>query len=481
MIPLTLWLWSIFLGLLFWGTSSLRHLLLQSNAYDLGLFDQWAWLLATGEAPISSMEGVHVLADHAAWLFPLIALPYKAIATTQWLLLSQSFALTLTAIPLWVLSRKTGLSLKHSWLVCYLWWLQPVVFNTNLFDFHPEVWAMPALAGCFIALREGKLLPWFAMILVLLGCRDGLALIVIGLGIGAALQRRWQMACMAWLMGFGWLFFLSYWFYPLLKGEGVRAASRYTYLGNSFSEIALNITSNPIIAFKSVLTLDALGYIILITAGLLPFWRRASLTTIATAAPLIISNLISASNSQRTLIHHYNLPVALIFVVAAVNGIAVDPHQKFPWRKLAWVSLTWALLAKPWFFSGPYLERRALIGSAQLAIKSINQTDSVLTTSYLVPHLSHRKQIEFPKLKASSIDIDRFDVLLLNPLDPGWASNTITQNELITKAINDGWECSSFKAKGLKFCRNTEPNHNTNMSLKDINDAYKNQTATPTN
>ena len=60
---------SVGLGLLLWVITATRHGLLQSNAYDLGLFDQWAWLIGSGAAPISSMEHVHVLAG----LGPLVA------------------------------------------------------------------------------------------------------------------------------------------------------------------------------------------------------------------------------------------------------------------------------------------------------------------------------------------------------------------------------------------------------------------------
>ena len=66
--PAALWCCSAVLGLLGWGCSALRHDLLQSNAYDLGLFDQWVWLIGRGLEPVSSMEHVHVLADHGAWL-----------------------------------------------------------------------------------------------------------------------------------------------------------------------------------------------------------------------------------------------------------------------------------------------------------------------------------------------------------------------------------------------------------------------------
>jgi uncharacterized membrane protein len=38
--PTRLWWCAALLGFLGWGCSALRHYLLQSNAYDLGLFDQ---------------------------------------------------------------------------------------------------------------------------------------------------------------------------------------------------------------------------------------------------------------------------------------------------------------------------------------------------------------------------------------------------------------------------------------------------------
>ena len=44
-----------------------RHYLLQSNAYDLGLFDQWIWLTSKNIPSYSTMTGLHMFADHGAW------------------------------------------------------------------------------------------------------------------------------------------------------------------------------------------------------------------------------------------------------------------------------------------------------------------------------------------------------------------------------------------------------------------------------
>ena len=97
-------------GLLLWGLAAARHGLLQSNAYDLGLFDQWAWLIGSGAEPTSSMEAVHVLADHGAWVFYLAGAAYWIVPSVQWLLASQALALSFTVIPIWWLARQANLT-----------------------------------------------------------------------------------------------------------------------------------------------------------------------------------------------------------------------------------------------------------------------------------------------------------------------------------------------------------------------------------
>jgi uncharacterized membrane protein len=452
--PGALWLWCLALALVLWGAAALRHALLQSNAYDLGLFDQWAWLLARGLPPISSMEGVHVMADHAAWLFPLVALPYRWLPSIQWLFASQALALSLTALPLWVVARQAGLGMRLAWLACGLWWLQPVVFNANLFDFHPEVWAMPALAGCFWALRAGRRWLWLGLLLVLLGCRDGLALVVLGLGLAAALERRWRAAALAAGLGLGWLLLLSRWLYPLLRGGGPKAAAAaYGHLGGSVEAVALNLLSRPQRLLEQVGPGHALVYLLLLAVAVAPFWRRPSLPTLAAAIPLVAANLVSETSAQRTLIHHYNLPVAVIAVVAAIDGLAVARPVGLPWRRLAWATLCWAALAKPWFFTGPYLERFDQLKATGAAIASISPGAAVLTTSPLVPQLSQRTLVAFPHPPGDPALLQRFDVLLLDPGDPGWASDRASQERLLAGARQAGWHCRRWGDGELELCR----------------------------
>ncbi len=453
--PRKFFLISLIIALFFWACAATRHALLQSNAYDLGLFDQWIWLVSRGFPPYSSMEGVHILADHGAWLLYLAAIPYYFYPTVHWLFFTQAFALVFTALPLWFLGRNAGLSSKFCWLVCGLWWLQPVVFNVNLFDFHPEVWVMPILASCYLFLRINRPYIWFFMLLLLLGSRDGLILVVAGLGTEQVYRRNFTWGLSAIGLSLGWLAFLNKWLYPTLTGStnGPKAAANlFPYLGSSLDEIILNLFRNPFLIFQNIDYIGGFVYLILITISIAPFWQKRSLPVLIGALPLIFINILSAESPQRTLIHHYSLPVSLIFVVAAIDGLAMHPKQHIPWKKFVWTSICWASLAKPWFFTGPYMERFDSLLLVREAIQEVSPNSRIIATSYLVPHLSQRVTIGFPRSNSFINNLEGVDTLLLNPSDPGWASSQSVQRELIDLAIKDGWKCKNW-SNGLEMCK----------------------------
>ena len=450
--PAALWWCSAVLGLLGWGCSALRHHLLQSNAYDLGLFDQWAWLIGRGLEPVSSMEHVHVLADHGAWLLYGAGAAYGLLPGVHWLFASQAIALSFTAIPIWWLGQQAGLSPKHCWLACALWWLQPVVFNTILFDFHPETWVMPAFALALWAERAEKPRLWLALLLLMLGARDGLILVIAGMALDLGWRQRWRWCAAAGGLSTGWLFILSQRLYPLLRGgSGPKAAERmFGHLGDGFLSLLSSLEWGEIAFYLLILSLP-LGWL----------WRRSSRSTLLIGSPLLLVNLLSASASYRTLVHHYSLPLALIAVVAAIRGGLQSPSRRgIPTWGLIWATACWLALAKPWFFTGPYLERQSDLEDVRDAIALIKPNDSVLTTSYLVPQLSQRSAIAFPKRSSRRpLAETSWSVLLLNPKDPGWGSSARVQRSLLDQAQANGWSCQRWPSS-LSLCQKveTEPN-----------------------
>ena len=443
--PRQLWGLAVGLGLIGWGCSALRHGLLQSNAYDLGLFDQWVWLISQGLPPISSMEHVHMLADHGAWLLYVTGGLYRILPSVQWLLGGQALALSLTAIPIWWLAQQAGLRPRGCWLACGLWWLQPVVFNTLLFDVHPETWVMPAFGFALWAERDNRPRLWLLLLLLLLGARDGLVLVIGGMALDLALRRRWRWSAATLGLATGWLLLLSRWLYPLLRnGEGPKAASR----------MFGHLLGAPLNVLQQLDWGGGLTYLLLLALPCGLLWRRRSLPVLLIGLPLVLVNLLSASPSYRTLIHHYSLPLAVLAVLGAIDGALQDAAgRRGPAWALAWASACWLALAKPWFFTGPYLQRLAQLDQARSAITRIQPDDAVLTTSFLVPQLSQRRTIAFPKRSSNhSLESGPWTALLLNPEDPGWGSKRSVQRDLLNQARDRNWSCQHWSS-GLTLCQ----------------------------
>ena len=157
---------------LFFLLAVTRHYLLQSNAYDLGLFDQWIWLTSKNIPSYSTMTGLHMFADHGAWTLYIASFIYKLIPNINILFFTQSLSLCFTTIPLWLLCKKNNLSSRICFLMSTFWLLQPVVFNVNLFDFHPEVWSMPFIAFYYYFEKNKNFLKSILITFIILGTRD---------------------------------------------------------------------------------------------------------------------------------------------------------------------------------------------------------------------------------------------------------------------------------------------------------------------
>lgn len=459
--PSTFWLTSALLVGLFWSLAALRHTLLQSNGFDLGIYDQVAWQMSQGLEPRSTILGLHHMGNHGAWVFYAIGPLYWLAPSVHWLFLTQALGLILTAWPLWHLGAQAGLKARERWLICGLWWLQPVVFNVNLFDFHPETWAMPLLALAIWANRAERRWLWLMGLFVAMGCRDGLTLIVMGLALEQALRRRWRWAGEALLLGGGWLLLLAKGLYPILNdGVGPAALGRYEHLGDGVGDILRNALFSPGEFLGALDWANIIFYLFLLSLPLAFYWRRSSFPLLAATLPLLAANVLSSSSAQRGLTHQYSLPLAVLLVVASMDGLTIDLRQgrlwltRRLWFCLFWATLSWALLAKPGYFFGLYLSRVDQVRPAQVFIKRIPTDAAVLTNSYLAPHLSHRpviKQLFTEPLRNG--ELNQLDIALLNRHDPGWASNVQNTEATIEWLQAMQRDCEENDQSGFVLCR----------------------------
>ncbi|MEO0356583.1 MAG: DUF2079 domain-containing protein, partial [Cyanobacteria bacterium P01_A01_bin.3] len=246
-MPKTVWGIISASTIILFACSSARHLLFQSNGFDLGIFDQVAYLIGRGEVPFSTINDTHHMADHAAWSFFPVGLLYWLYPSVYWLFAIQAFSLSIAVWPLWHLARMSGLSRSQSLGIAITYLLYPVIFNVNLFDFHVEVMAVPAMfAGILAAKRDRPGLFTLATLFVL-GCKAVLTLPIAVMGIWLfVFEGKRRCGAIAFLSGSVWFVLATQVIVPAFKdGDRHAAIGRYSYLGDSIPDILQNLMTQP--------------------------------------------------------------------------------------------------------------------------------------------------------------------------------------------------------------------------------------------
>lgn len=422
-------------ALILFSSSSLRHFLFQSNAFDLGIFDQCIYLISQGIKPISSFIGYHILGDHAAWIHYILAIPYKIYPSVYWLFLVQSLALALGALPTWYLAIQAGLKESQAIAVATAYLLYPVVFNANLFDFHPEVIAIPLFLSAILAARLQKLVWFCVCLIIILGCKAVLSLTVAAMGIWLILfEKRRLYGLLAVISGLTWFIIATKLIIPFFSGAEAAAVGRYSYLGNSVFEIAKNLIFQPNLMLSKIFSLDNLAYLVLLLSPIIWGLSTASLKPLVGAIPCVALNLLADYQAQKDLVHQYSLPALPFLILAVIASLSVGKGLlQNKQGIIIWSLITFLCLAKFTHFTGKYLQYVDNLQATREAVSLVNNQGGVYTTAEISPHLSNRELIKFTDAGSPIENLDIFDYILLNIRHPGWLSNQSFAQNLVQK------------------------------------------------
>jgi len=419
--------------------SSLRHSLFQSGAWDLGIFDQGIYLLSQGLVPNSSFTNFHILGDHAAFILYPLSIFYKIYPSVHWLFLIQAIALSSGAIPVFKLALQQGLSNKQADLLALIYTLSPLIFNANLFDFHPDIIAIPFFLWAILWARLGKILLFCLAVMVILSCKAVFSLTVIAMGIWLFLfEKRQLMGTIAIVCGIIWFLIATQFIIPMIGGEfasTVRHISRYASLGNSYSEIFINIFLKPNLFLSKIFSFDSLVYLLLLFAPFIWCLRDANLSPLVVAFPTIVMSILSDDPQQRYLANQYPLPILPILIVMAISSISQFTKQK-QWRYrfvIFWAALAFVSMSRLNLFTSEYLQSLDTWQASNEAISLVKTQGSILTTHEITPHVTHRSQVKlaFSNLKPN---LEEFDYVLLNTRHAGYQSDLDYALSLVEQA-----------------------------------------------
>ena len=449
----------------------LRHDWLQSSAWDLGIFDQAVYLIGDGIAPNSSFLGFHILGDHGALVLYPIGLVSRLLPSPWLLFVLQSAALASVVFPLAQLARLRGLGRVASSVSLSVILLYPVVFNAAIFDFHPEVLALPLVMQCVFLLERRRAWDgvWVVLNLLLaLTCKLTLFLLVLGFALSVLVQRRLWLAVVLAVEAIVWFCVVGGWLMPAFGGSRAsiwRQASKFGLDADSPSGLAdpravIGVAGQLV---HQVLTWANLFYLLLLLVPVLYVilngQRGNFFGRLLPAAPLVFVNLIAAISPMKDLVHHYSL-MLVPFIASGVQatlapgelGESAYPRWfqvKAPYFVLGWATLAFVILSRLTFFFGPFQDRLDLRPAVRVVAPMVRPQSDLLISNHLAPHFSHRCLIEIFGPDTANLDVDRYQQVLLDHRHPGWNATSELLTDIRTRLMQSGQWSLRFDQGGL--------------------------------
>ena len=302
-------------GLIFSCICILKYNMFGYRDWDLSVHTNILWNLVHGKV-YSSLLRQSFLLDHASIIAFLVALPYFIFRHPVFLLVLQSFAISISALPVYFISRDkiddlSGVILTALYL-CY-----PALHYANLYEFNFEVLSLPFLSFAFYFLLTNRKTPFFLMCLFAASCKENITLTVMALGIFGLLRSNRR------ILGFGALligalyFLFDIYLLPVLaaaKHVSPEGLSGYTWLfskyGNSPVQIISYIISHPVEIFGIITS----GYVrhefFYNVFGILFFIPLLRPDILLINVPHILIRMLSCNINEQTIYFHYTAALA---------------------------------------------------------------------------------------------------------------------------------------------------------------------------
>ena len=253
-------------------------------------------------------------------------------------------------------------------------------------------------------------------------------------------EKRKLLGTIALMAGVAWFIISTQLIIPLYTGDEAAAIDRYSYLGDSVSEIVKNLIFKPNLILENLFSGDNIFYLLLLFIPLI--WGVGvsfrNLTILIPAIPTLALNLLSTVSTQKNLVHQYSLPILPFLIFAVIINLSANKgFLKTRKSILIWCTIAFLALSKFTYFGGQYLEYTDNLSATKEAIALVSKDGKVYTTSDIIPHLTHRQVIKITNKDEPSEQITNFDYVLLNIRHPGYLSDRSFAENLLNQAQNN--------------------------------------------
>jgi uncharacterized membrane protein len=313
----------------FGALSVLRHHAYETGRFDLGNMVQAVWSTAHGDPlAVTNLPGEQTsrLASHVDPILVLFAPLWLVWPSPAALLVVQTVAIALGALPVFLLARKHLASERVALGFALAYLLYPATQWLTLNEFHPVALACPLLLAAFWCLDEERLLPFAACAVAAATTKEEIGLVVAGMGLWYALtRRRWALGAAIAVAGAAVSVVAVEVVIPHFNdGAGASFYGRYREIGGSAGGILRTAVTDPLTLFRVAFDLQGLRYLasLLVPLALLPLGAPLALLP---AVPELALNLLSATRTQTSIHFHYTaaeIPALFAAAIFAAKRLA---------------------------------------------------------------------------------------------------------------------------------------------------------------
>lgn len=315
----SLFLWiTIFLYCAVFGTMSiLRYLSFHTAFFDLGIYDHAIWNIAE-RGDLSYLAW-----GHFRPIVGVYALFYKLFPSAITLLLLQTLAIGISAIPLYYIAKKKLGQGFYALLIVIVYFLYSPVEYNNLFDFHADHLLILLMFLAFYFLEKNKPLAFLLICLPGFFLKEPLILTVSMMGFYAMVRYRWyKSGALLFFGGFVFFFLVINVIMPRLSGivPGAGFEGRFSYLGNSVFEIIKTLLLHPGIIVKEITNVWKIGYLIFLFVPLLLIPLVSPLSFIP-ALPVLAISLLSHWRTHYWIQYQYTASLIAPIFISLIYGL----------------------------------------------------------------------------------------------------------------------------------------------------------------
>jgi len=382
--------------------------------YDFGIFSQMFYSMKTSGLPLTTLERDGLLSHfhvHVSPIYYLLLPVYCLFPTPATLQVMQAVILGSAVIPLWLISRKHGLSPAVSTILCLLLLVYPAYSGGTSYDIHENAFLTPLLLWLLYGI-DRKIAPLTAIFscLTLLVKEDAavyVAVIAVYLIIKSILtkseKKHWGIIAGFCMFAGAVVWFLLVTGYLSQVGDGVMTGRYRNFMydgSDSLIAVVKSVLLCPMKALFESVDREKLGFIHLTLFPLLglPFFTRRYERYLL-LIPYVLVNLMSDYQYQHDIFFQYTYgSTALLFYLTVVNLADMKNLQLKTVVCMAALicsalSFTKTVIPKAELYPKYCIQYSAHYSQIRITLDKIPDDASVSATTFYTTYLSQRETL----------------------------------------------------------------------------------------